>query len=125
MINTNFAYKCTLFVGLFDKDTKRQEVTTEFAERLIADYFARHDRCCTLSRCTGVYRHNDGTTVCEPSIRVEWYLTEDDMKRDNINEILDYCPCAITAVIGTYLNQESILYHTEPTPYAGLYELSK
>lgn len=121
MISTNFAYKCTLLVGLFDKDTKQQEISTDTAEQLIADYFTRHGRCCTLSRCTGVYRHNDGATVCEPSIRVEWFLTEEDAKRDHVEKILDFCPCGIIATLGAYLNQESILYHTEPTPYAGLY----
>lgn len=125
MISTNFAYKCTLLVGLFDKDTKRQEVSTETAEQLIADYFARSGRCCTLSRCTGVYRHNDGATVCEPSIRVEWFLTDEDAQRERVVELFDFCPVGIIGVLGLHLNQESILYHTEPTPYAGLYELSK
>ena len=125
MISTNFAYKCTLLVGLFDKDTKRQEVSTDTAEMLISEYFTRHGRCCTLSRCTGVYRHNDGATVCEPSIRVEWYVTEEDAKRDYIGSYSDFCPVGIIATLGMYLNQESILYHTEPTPYAGLYEVSE
>ena len=125
MISTNFAYKCTLLVGLFDKDTKKQEILTETAEQLIAGYFTRHGRCCTLSRCTGVYRHNDGATVCEPSIRVEWFLTEEDAKRGHIEGAYDFCPVGVIGVLGAYLNQESILYHTEPTPYAGLYELSK
>lgn len=120
MSNIKFAYKCTLFVGLFDKDTKQQEICTECAEQLIANYFARHNRCVTLSRCTGVYRHDDGTTVVEPSIKIEWYLTADDFRAEML-DASDYCPVGVISVLSLYLNQESVAWETLSLATSGVY----
>ncbi len=67
-------YEITLTIGLFDKDTCKQEVTTAEAISLIQSILI--DRygvyAFTLTECSGVYRmQSTGCIVKEPSIRVE------------------------------------------------------
>ena len=59
-----------LYIGLNDKDTKRQEITnldakTEIA-RILFKYFPYG---FTLQECQGMYKHKDGTVVCENTIK--------------------------------------------------------
>lgn len=61
-------------IGLFDKDTKKQELKDEEVFNILANYFD-----CTITKCIGVYTHQDGTKIIEPSLKVEVYdkrLTE-------------------------------------------------
>lgn len=58
----------TYYIGLNDKDTKRQEIPTDEAVKMIVDTIP-----CdfTFSICNGVSTHKDGTKVCEVTIKVE------------------------------------------------------
>lgn len=90
--------KYTLYIGLNDKDTKQQEINTIDCYKIISKLF----ESCTISECTGIYKHDDGTCVIEKSLRVEII----DFKRNiNINEKID--------LIKNFLNQESIIKQTE------------
>ena len=60
-----------LYIGLNDKDTKRQELTNLDAKAEIsAILFKYFPNGFTLQECQGMYRHNDGTVVCENTIKV-------------------------------------------------------
>lgn len=65
------AIKHTFFVGLNDKDSKTQIIDTLSAARIIERVFVSHN-CdgATISGGRGVYRHNDGTVVCEETVIV-------------------------------------------------------
>lgn len=60
-----------LYVGLNDKDTKQQELSNLEAKAEISAILFRY---CpdgfTLQECQGMYKHNDGTVVCENTIKV-------------------------------------------------------
>lgn len=58
----------TYYIGLNDKDTKRQEIPTDEAVKMIVDTIP-----CdfTFSICNGVCTHKDGTKACEVTIKVE------------------------------------------------------
>lgn len=58
----------TYFIGLNDKDTKKQEISTDEAIKIIVNSIP-----CdfTFSICNGVYTHKDKTKVCEVTIKVE------------------------------------------------------
>lgn len=58
----------TYFIGLNDKDTKRQEIPTDEAVKIIVDTIPQD---FTFSICNGVYTHKDGTKVCEVTVKVE------------------------------------------------------
>jgi len=97
--------KTTLTIGLFDKDTEKQEINTPGAIDIISntllnkfDIFA-----FTMTECKGVYKmQSTGNIVFEPSIKVE--IATD--------EPIDTLP-AIVADIKTLLNQESVMVEIE------------
>ena len=60
-----------LYIGLNDKDTKRQEITNLDAKAEIsAILFKYFPNGFTLQECQGMYKHDDGTVVCENTIKV-------------------------------------------------------
>lgn len=60
--------KTTLCIGLLDKDTKHQEVNTLDAYKVAANIFAATTGGATITEGTGVYTHDDGTVVIEPTL---------------------------------------------------------
>lgn len=60
-----------LYIGLNDKDTKRQEITNLDAKteisRILFKYFPNG---FTLQECQGMYKYDDGSIVCENTIKV-------------------------------------------------------
>ena len=77
--------KHTLFIGLADKDTKKQEVTTTRAKEIIAKVFGD----CTISDATGIYTHQDGSNkqVKEKTLRVELLFKKDKEVIENIKTV--------------------------------------
>lgn len=63
--------KYIVTVGLFDKNTHRLEVDPAHAQSLLNNEVAKTFEGATVYSADGVYRHNDGSTVREPSIRME------------------------------------------------------
>ena len=60
-----------LYVGLNDKDTKRLEITNLDAKAEISTILFKHfPYGFTLQECQGMYKHKDGTVVCENTIKV-------------------------------------------------------
>lgn len=88
--------KITLFIGLNDKDTKRQEIETNRARAILADRIAQKIGFGTVSLASGVYTHGNGETVIENTLRCEFY-TEDPAS------VMDFARWAKVE-----LNQESI-----------------
>ena len=103
--------KTTITIGLFDKDTERQEIKTKDAQNIIAntmindfDIFA-----FTMWECAGVYKMNStGNIVREPSIRVE---IASDINTGAMNILID----EITTTLKIKLNQESIMVEITDT----------
>lgn len=60
-----------LYIGLNDKDTKCQEITNLDAKAEISTILFKYfPDGFTLQECQGMYRHEDGTVVCENTIKV-------------------------------------------------------
>ncbi len=95
-------HKNIFTVGLFDKDTERQEISLPEAEILIAntliDKFGIF--AFTMLECSGVYKMaSTGRIVFEPSIRIE-IATDDELTTAD----------AIIHELKVVLNQESIMH---------------
>lgn len=60
--------KTTICVGLLDKDSKQQEVNTLDAYKVAANIFAATTGGATITQGTGVYTHDDGEIVIEPTL---------------------------------------------------------
>jgi hypothetical protein len=88
--------KFTLFIGLFDKETKHQEISTIDAYKVTSNIFASITGGATITEAVGVYTHNDNSIVIEPSLRCEIFGATD-------KQIF-----AAADQIKTALNQESI-----------------
>ena len=85
--------KHEIFIGLNDKDTKKQVIPTEDAmlkvHALVGD--------CSMSLIHGYFTHADGSMVIEKTIKCEIFGMEDDTVH------------AIVEQLKLDLNQESIL----------------
>ena len=93
--------KYTLYIGLNDKDTKRQEIDTIEAFKLVQRELVKKTGGGTIYNATGIYTHDNGEIVIEPTLRVEIFH---DSKSD------------VKELAGTFkmlLNQESIIIQTE------------
>lgn len=89
----------TLYVGLFDQHSHTQRFTTVEAFKIVDTLILSRFGGATISESHGIYRHGDGTTVIEPSLRIELvHQTEDQPLLDSL--VQD---------IKLVLNQESIL----------------
>ena len=67
--------KFTLYLGLNDKDTKKQEIETAEAYRVVQSAIAQQFGGGTIYEARGVYRHADGAIVEEKTLRVELLMT--------------------------------------------------
>lgn len=82
----------TLYVGLLDKDSKRQELSDNEAKEIISNEIGD----CSISELNGYYTHTNGQKITEKSLRVEiLFRTLDEVK-------------AIANILKRKLNQESI-----------------
>ena len=60
-----------IICGLNDKDTRKQEITTEQAKTTLATIILNYADGATLTECNGIYKHEDGGIVFEKSIKIE------------------------------------------------------
>ena len=88
----------TIIAGLNDKDTKKQIISTAQAEKRIAAIILNYTGGATLTRCKGIYTHDNGATVYENSINAE------------LSGIDTETALKIARDIKTALNQESIYF---------------
>lgn len=96
-------YEYNLTVGLFDKDTCDQKVTTELAKSKIENILLNQFNiyAFTMIECIGCYKmESNGVIVREPSIRIE--IASDDDITKTTKEICH--------ALKVELNQESIMY---------------
>lgn len=63
--------KYILFLGLFDKDSKAQEISTLNAFKITSNLVTDIVGYGTITEAVGIYTHDDGTIVNEPTLRIE------------------------------------------------------
>ena len=63
--------KYTLYVGLNDKDTKTQLISTLEAYKICNNILLHYTDGATIFEANGLYRHEDGTFVLEKTLRIE------------------------------------------------------
>ena len=89
--------KTNLYIGLNDKDTKRQEVSTLEAFKIVQNAAVNIFGGGTIYEVTGFYTHTDGVLVEEKSLKLELV----DVTATSVIEFIH--------IIKIALNQESIL----------------
>lgn len=97
--------KHTFFIGLNDKNAHVQLINTLDASRIIERVFVAHGcEGATISGARGIYRHEDGTVVCEETVMVQVFEFGDAIDVKGICEDLK-----------KMLNQESIAVESTET----------
>lgn len=72
VVNNSTSCKATIFVGLNDKESKLQEISTLDAAKFIQREIVKEFEGGTISEAAGIYRHQDGTGfVVENTLKVE------------------------------------------------------
>lgn len=92
-------------VGLFDQKSKKQEVNTADALQTITRYVIDHCGGGTITTGNGVYTHEDGTVVVEPSIIIKIV----GAKFEDVGNLVED--------IKVFLNQESVLVEMSGKSY--------
>lgn len=95
------AKKFTLLVGLNDKDTKKQRISTIEAYKIVENIIVEKVGGGSIYEGRGVYKHEDGKIVIENSLQVQLF----DCEVAKVYEIIEALKLA--------LNQESIILETE------------
>lgn len=95
--------KYTLYIGLNDKDTKNQEITTLDAYKIATNIFVEYTGGATIYESKGIYTHNDGTIVIENTL-VCLVFSDDN---DSIKKA--------AAALKTAFNQESVIIESTET----------
>mgnify|MGYP003571276277 CR=1 FL=1 len=95
--------KYMLSIGLNDKDSKRQEVGTLDAYKIVMNIFAATTGGATVHEGMGCYTHDNGDVVIEKSLIAYVYTDDDAAIRDAVMQIK------------TALNQEAIAVESMET----------
>jgi hypothetical protein len=86
-----------LFVGLNDKDTKRQEIDTIAAYKTASRIILQHADGATITEANGIYTHADGNIVIEKTLKIEISGIDGEIAK------------SIATDLKVIFNQESIL----------------
>lgn len=90
--------KHILYLGLNDKDTKKQRISTKKALDIITNKIAVLFDGGSVYRGNGVYKHDDKQTVIENTVRIELLFASDD-------KVKNFCQD-----LKTLFNQESVAF---------------
>ena len=91
----------TLYLGLNDKDTKTQQISTLEAYKVVSNLISADFDGGTIYEATGIYRHENGTIVTEKTLRIELLFCE----REDVRKLVD--------VLKKMFNQESVAVQEE------------
>ena len=95
-------YKFTFYVGLNDKDTKVQEISTIEAYKMCMKTIGRYAEGGTIFEADGFYTHEDKTVVIEKSLKIEVLFIDMETAHKIVEELK------------LILNQESVVVGYEP-----------
>lgn len=97
--------KYTMYVGLNDKDTYTQLISTEDAEKKVSEIALRYVDGFTQLSAKGAYKDEDGIVTYENSLVFEFYSATEEQMKSIMNDII------------RELNQNSVLIEKENVSY--------
>lgn len=97
--------KIILYVGLFDKESKAQEISTLDAFKVASNLLADIIGFGTITEAHGIYTHNNGVLVDEPTLRIE----VSDIDRESMKRL--------ALALKAAFNQESIAFEVVKTDF--------
>ena len=100
-LNYYIMKKYTLYMGLNDKDSKVQVISTIEAYKVVSNIIAKDFGGGTIFEAQGIYKHDDGKIVFEKTLRIEILFAEEPQIK------------ALVAELKKIFNQESIAVQVE------------
>ena len=94
----------TLYLGLNDKDTKTQKISTIEAFKIVSDLIARRFDGGTVFDARGIYKHDNGDIIIENTLRIEILEFENSIFEDVKN---------VVKMLKDVFNQESVAVQIE------------
>ena len=80
--------KYNIYIGLNDKDSKKQEVSTRRAKEEVIKILNNNNITgLTIYEVMGVFKHEDGTMTFEKSLKVELLEVEEEDVLKSIDEL--------------------------------------
>lgn len=67
--------KFTISLGLKDKDTHKQQISTRKAKRKLSKLLFNNGLDATIYTANGLYTHSNGKRVKENTLRIDLYFT--------------------------------------------------
>lgn len=98
--------KFTLFVGLNDKESKQQEISTVDAYKIISNMITATFDGGTISEATGIYKHSNGTFTTEITLRIELLFTTIEQVKPFVTELKKVLNQETIAVQKEVINSE-------------------
>ena len=103
--------KCTLYLGLNDKDSKKQEIETDVCKQVLLYTMLNQRLDGTIIEAQGVYTHENDTVTVENSFKIELLCFMDEKEfMGKIRKIVNYLKAALNqesvAVVREYINSE-------------------
>ena len=89
----------TLTIGLFDKDTKKQKISSDMAMKIVSDLVTQTVGYGTIYTGNGIYTHAAGAVVVEPSL--VYFVDGEEEEESKIKRL--------AWMIKKALNQESVM----------------
>lgn len=77
----------TFYVGLNDKDSKVQEISTIEAYKLCMATIKKFADGGTIFEADGFYTHDDGSVVIEKTLRIEVMFIDDAVAHNIVDEL--------------------------------------
>lgn len=93
--------KFTLYLGLNDKDTKVQQISTLEAYKIISNLISADFGGGTIFEAKGIYKHEDGAIVTETTLRIELLFAEESQVKE------------LVCTLKKLFNQESVAVQQE------------
>ena len=93
--------KFTLYLGLNDKNTKQQVISTIEAYKICNNILLHYVDGATIFEANGIYKHDDGTFTIEHTLRIELLFTN----KETVDKIAEDLKKAF--------NQEKIYIQTD------------
>lgn len=93
--------KFTLYLGLNDKDTKLQKISTIEAYKICNNILLNYTEGATIFEANGIYKHNNGEIVIEKTLRIELLFVDEKIVEK------------IVVDLKKAFNQESIIMQTD------------
>lgn len=93
--------KVNFFIGLNDKDTKRQIIDTLEASKMVTNLCVEMFGGATIYNAVGVYKHDNGVVVTENTLHVVLF----DSDKEKIDRFI--------SMVKIMLNQESLVMQIE------------